>query len=69
MPTLFGMFGMQSSGGTLGQCDGALTVDANAWWQGFGLAGRAAYLQAWFRDPGSTKGSHFSNALALLVGP
>lgn len=69
--TFWGRFGHQNSGGTSNQCDGALVVDANAWWSSNGAvsAGHEAFVQAWFRDPASNAGSHFSEALSCVVRP
>ena len=59
----------QNSGGTVGACDGTLTLDWNAFqaanpgalgnpW----AAGNKAQVQAWFRDPPAGPGSPRSNA-------
>jgi len=66
----------QSSGGTVGACDGALTLDWNAFHvllpgalgQPF-AAGDSIYLQGWFRDPASSPVTAFSNALEVTLGP
>jgi hypothetical protein len=66
----------QSSGGTAGQCDGALALD----WNAFQLAspsalgqpwsaGAKAYVQGWFRDPSSCKTTSLSDALELTYQP
>jgi hypothetical protein len=66
----------QSSGGTIGLCDGALTLDWNAFqlanpsslgnpW----LAGTKAFVQGWFRDPASCKTTSLSDALELTYQP
>lgn len=65
----------QSSGGTAGACDGALTLDWNAFHvllpgalgQPF-AAGDSIYLQGWFRDPASLPVTAFSNALEVTLG-
>lgn len=62
--------GAVSSGGTAGQCNGALAVDWNTWsaanpvalGQPF-LAGDTFCAQGWFRDPGMPKGTNLSNGL------
>jgi Tol biopolymer transport system component len=64
-----GRFGHQNSGGAPGQCDGVLNVDwnaTNAWWA---QAGDVVVAQAWFRDPGSAKTTHLSNAISFIAGP
>lgn len=66
---------VQSSGGTLGVCDGALTLDWNAFHaalpgalgQPF-AAGQRVFMQAWFRDPQSAPPTAFSNALEFTLG-
>jgi len=66
----------QSSGGTSNACDGAYTLDWNAYqlanpialgqpW----LAGEQAFVQAWFRDPPAPKTTHLSDALVLTYQP
>jgi hypothetical protein len=68
--------GPQSSGGTSGQCNGALTLD----WNAFQLAtpgslgqpwasGNKAYVQGWFRDPPACKTTSLSNAVELTYVP
>jgi hypothetical protein len=66
----------QSSGGTAGACDGALSIDWNlfrATTPGvLGLpfaAGQHVFAQGWFRDPPSPKTTNLSNALEFVVGP
>jgi hypothetical protein len=67
---------LQSSGGTANACDGALTLDWNAFraanpgslGQPFNV-GQRVFTQAWFRDPPSTKTTAFSDALEFTVGP
>jgi len=66
----------QSSGGANGMCDGALSLDWNAYQattpgalgQPFSI-GQKVYAQAWFRDPPSAKTTAFSDALEFTVGP
>lgn len=66
----------QNSGGTAGACDGAMTLDWNAFHvllpgalgQPF-AAGDKIYLQGWFRDPTSFPVTAFSNALEVTLGP
>ena len=66
----------QNSGGTFGQCDGALALDWNAFqsanptalgnpW----LAGEKAYVQGWFRDPSACKTTSLSDAVELTYQP
>lgn len=63
----------QSSAGTAGACDGAFQLDFNAWMAANSFrapqAGDEAFVQAWFRDPGSAKATSLSNALRLVVAP
>lgn len=66
----------QSSGGTAGQCDGAMTLDWNAFQASAGAplgapwtAGAKVYVQAWHIDPGAPKGSTLSNAIELTCAP
>lgn len=63
----------QSSGGTAGGCDGSFQVDFNAWMSANSFrapqAGGEAFVQAWFRDPGSPKATSLSNALRITVAP
>lgn len=63
---------LQSSGGTPGACDGNFSLDFNAWMfehpYGAPAVGAQVYMQAWFRDPQSSKGSSLSNGLAFEVG-
>jgi hypothetical protein len=68
--------GAQSSGGTSGSCDGNLALDWNAFQLGTSgalgspwLVGERAYLQAWFRDPPSCKGTALSNAYYITYMP
>jgi len=66
----------QISGGTAGACNGALTLD----WNAFQLAqpaslgapwtaGEKVYLQGWYRDPLSCKTTALSNAVQLTYQP
>jgi Tol biopolymer transport system component len=68
--------GAQTTGGTFGQCDGALALD----WNAYRLANPSALgspwnvgsttdVQAWYRDPGSCKTTSLSNALELVCVP
>lgn len=66
----------QSSNGTLGFCDGTLTIDWNTYIASNPGAlgnpfagGESAWIQAWFRDPQSTKTTALSNALQFVVCP
>jgi hypothetical protein len=66
----------QSSGGTPGQCDGALMVDWNAFQashpgalgQPFS-AGQTIWSQAWYRDPPAVKSTNLSDGLSFTLGP
>jgi hypothetical protein len=67
---------VQSSGGTLLQCDGALSLDWNAFrFANPGAlgspfaAGDRVYAQAWFRDPPSPKTTMLSDALEFSLDP
>jgi hypothetical protein len=68
--------GVQSSGGTSGTCNGAFTLDFNAYLsthldalgQPFNNV-TTAWAQAWFRDPPAPKGTHLSDALRFDVCP
>lgn len=66
----------QSSGGTLGQCNGSIGLN----WSAFQLAnpltlgapwivGEKAYVQGWFRDPLSCRTTTLSNAVELSYQP
>jgi hypothetical protein len=68
--------GVQSSGGSINACDGALALD----WNAFQLAnpgalgnpwsaGNKVYVQGWFRDPASCKTTSLSNAIELTYQP
>lgn len=66
----------QSSGGTVGACDGSMALDWNAFMQASPnalgqpwLIGDKAYFQCWYRDPSSCRFSSMSNAVELTVGP
>jgi len=63
----------QNSGGTSGACDGALTLDFNAWMSAQPLkapvAGTLVHTQGWYRDPGSSKNSALTAGLSFLVCP
>ncbi|NUP95961.1 MAG: hypothetical protein HUU28_07335 [Planctomycetaceae bacterium] len=66
----------QLTGGTSGQCDGALAQDWDSFLAGmpgalgtpFGLGNRV-YAQAWYRDPPAVKTTNLSDALELTVVP
>ncbi len=66
----------QLSGGTVGQCDGALALD----WNAFRLAnptglgspwspGQKVWMQGWFRDPPAPRTTNLSNALEMTHTP
>jgi hypothetical protein len=63
----------QSSGGSAGACDGAFALDLNTWMFAnpyrAPAPGELVYLQAWFRDPPSPKGTSLSNALTFEIAP
>jgi hypothetical protein len=68
--------GLQSSGGTIGACDGALVSDWNAHMaanpSALGnprAAGQLFDAQGWFRDPPSPKSTNLSNALHFVLAP
>lgn len=65
--------GVQNSGGTIGACDGQLTLDFNAWMSANPSkappAGSLVYAQGWFRDPGSPKGTSFSDGVSFPICP
>jgi hypothetical protein len=56
----------QSTGGTNGACDGALSIDWNTTCGSFYLAGAAVFVQLYFRDPPAV---NLSNALQFIVQP
>jgi hypothetical protein len=68
--------GAQTSGGTIAQCDGSLSLDWNAF-QSFNpgalgspwSAGNKAFVQGWFRDPPACKTTALSNAVELTYVP
>jgi hypothetical protein len=67
---------VQNSGGTFGLCNGALTLDWNAYQLAnpgaFGnpwSAGDQAHVQGWFRDPPSCKTTFLSQGLELTYVP
>jgi hypothetical protein len=66
----------QNSGGSFGQCDGALSIDFNSFLAAHPLAlgqpfslGQQVFAQAWFRDPPSPKTTMLSDALQFFVEP
>jgi hypothetical protein len=67
---------VQSSGGTAGACDGAFSLDWNAFvasnpgalGQPF-LAGSRVLMQSWFRDPTAPAATNLSNGLDVAVWP
>lgn len=67
---------LQSSGGVLGQCDGALSIDlrgflaSNPGALGNPLVPGARFqAQAWFRDPPAPKTTNLSNAIEITTCP
>lgn len=66
----------QASGGTLGQCDGQLSLDWNAFHVAFPgalgtpfTAGAKVYAQAWYRDPPAPRTTNLSDAIELTMLP
>ncbi|MBM3987593.1 MAG: hypothetical protein FJ294_06520 [Planctomycetes bacterium] len=64
------------SGGTVGQCNGSISIDWNAWRAanpgGLGspyTAGEMFYAQTWFRDPPAPAGTNLSNGLGFTLCP
>jgi hypothetical protein len=65
---------LQGSGGNVNQCDGALSIDWNAFVAAnpgalgnpFG-SGQTVFAQGWFRDPPSPKSTMLSDALQFTV--
>jgi hypothetical protein len=62
------------SGGTLGQCNGELRIDFNAWITANPTAlgspfaqGQTIRAQAWYRDPAAPAQTNLSNALAFTL--
>ncbi len=67
---------LQSSGGTSNLCNGVFNFDWNAFRAanpgalgGPFAAGDIVYAQGWYRDPPTSKGTGFSNALQFVVDP
>ncbi len=65
-----------ASGGTLGSCNGSLSVDWNLFVSSYAgalgapfAAGDEVWCQAWFRDPASPKSTSLSSALRFVVCP
>lgn len=68
--------GAQSTGGTIGACNGALVQDWNAFMAATPaalgqprFAGQVFDAQGWFRDPPSPKTTNLSNALHFVLAP
>jgi hypothetical protein len=67
--------GVQDGVGAVGTCDNVYAVDFNAWMTSHPLlapeVGATAWMQAWFRDPGSgsNQDTSFSDALSVLICP
>ena len=66
----------QTSGGNVSQCNGSLQLDWNAFVAAspgaLGApfsAGSRVFVQGWFRDPPSCKGTSLSNALEMTFAP
>lgn len=66
----------QNSGGTIGQCDGQLVLDWNAFHAQFPGAlgtpfgaGDKVYAQAWYRDPPAPRTTNLSDAVELTMLP
>jgi WD40 repeat protein len=67
---------VQSSGGTINQCNGQFALDWNAYIAAHPgalgspfAAGQHVYAQAWFRDPPSPKTTMLSDAIEYTIGP
>ncbi len=67
---------VQNAGGTLLQCDGALSIDWNAFRATHPAAlgnpfsaGAQCFAQGWFRDPPASKTTNLSNALQFGLAP
>lgn len=67
---------VQDSGGSAGACDGAYTLDWNAYLAAHPTAlgapfssGDQVWIQAWFRDPQSPGATSLSNAITATVCP
>jgi hypothetical protein len=63
-----------NSGGTVGQCDGSFLLDWNAFHAALPGSlgtpfspGDKVYLQAWFRDPASCRGTSLSDGLEVTM--
>jgi len=67
----------QNSGGTLGQCNGMIAADINAYVQASNgvllgqpvVAGLAFNAQGWFRDPPAVKSTNLTNAINVTFCP
>jgi hypothetical protein len=67
---------VQNTGGTFQQCNGALSIDWNAYRNAnpgalgapFSI-GDHVYAQAWFRDPPAPKTTNLSNAVEFILAP
>jgi hypothetical protein len=66
----------QSSGGTVAACDGALTLDWNAFQTSFPGSlgnpfspGDKVYVQGWYRDPPAVKTTNLTDAVELTYVP
>jgi len=65
----------QLSGGTAGQCDGALALDWNSFLVSTAAlgepfaAGGKLYAQGWYRDPSASKTTNLTNAVELTFVP
>lgn len=65
--------GSQTSGGTVNTCNGAFTLDWNAWMSANPslpfIAGDAYYIQSWYRDPPAVKTTNLSDGLVFYLAP
>ena len=66
----------QNSGGTTNACDGALSLDWNAYIAAHPAAlgqpfavGDSVWAQGWFRDPSASKTTNLSNGLRFVLCP
>ena len=67
---------LQTATGTVGQCDGTLGLDWNAFFAANPSAlgtpwssGDPVFVQGWYRDPGAPKNTNLSDAIELTLQP
>ena len=65
--------GTQQAGGAPLTCQGILALDFSAWMEAHPTkappVGTTTYMQAWFRDPASPKGTSLSDAISFPIAP